>query len=90
MKDDDFKVSQPFLFGENFGEKAKVKLEAAAALKKAVNPLVKKTKMGFWASHPQQYNRGHQGGKQTHYYSSNKPKKYNQGPRSQKEKCLPK
>jgi len=38
MKDKDFKGSQPLLFGEDFGEKAKSKIEAAAALKKVVTP----------------------------------------------------
>jgi len=38
MKDVDFKGSQPLLFGEDFGEKAKSRMEAAAALKKVVNP----------------------------------------------------
>jgi len=35
MKDEDFKGSQPLLFGEDFGEKAKAKIETAAALKKS-------------------------------------------------------
>ena len=38
MKDVDFKGSQPLLFGEDFGEKAKARLEVAAALRKVVNP----------------------------------------------------
>jgi len=38
MKDSDFKGAQPFIFGEDFGEKAKAKLEAAAALKKTIGP----------------------------------------------------
>jgi len=32
MKDAEFKGIQPFLFGEDFTEKAKVKLETAAVL----------------------------------------------------------
>lgn len=36
MNDSDFGKTQPFLFGENFGEKAKARLEAAAALKKVL------------------------------------------------------
>ena len=62
MKDADFKQSQPFLFGEDFGDKAKARLEAAAALKKAVNPPVNKGKqMGFQGGHPQRNNWGRQG-----------------------------
>ena len=39
---------QLFLFGEDFGEKAKARLEGLAALKKAVNPPANKGKqMGF-------------------------------------------
>ena len=33
IKEGDFKEAQPGLFGEDFGEKAKAKLETAAALK---------------------------------------------------------
>jgi len=36
MKDQDFKDSQPYLFGEDFGQTAKEKLESAAALWKIV------------------------------------------------------
>jgi len=43
MKDVDFKGSQPLLFGEDFGEKAKSRMEAAAALRKVVNPTVPPT-----------------------------------------------
>jgi len=48
MKDVDFKGSQLLLFGEDFGEKAKSRMEAAAALRKVVNPTVPKGKSGFW------------------------------------------
>ena len=69
MKDSDFKDAQPsFLFGEEFGGKAKTKLEAAAALKKTVYPPSSKPKQsGFWPSHPRKNNWGHQGGKPLHY-----------------------
>jgi len=40
--EEDFSGSQPLLFGEYFGEKAKAKI--AAALRKAVNPPVTKSK----------------------------------------------
>ena len=50
MKDEDFKGSQPLLFGE----KAKSKIQAAAALKKVVTPSGDKGKLkGFHKSHPQ-------------------------------------
>ena len=61
MKDVDFKGSQPLLFGEDFGEKAKSRMEAAAALRKVVNPTVPKGKSGFQKSHPQKTTWGHQG-----------------------------
>ena len=38
MKDVDFKGTQPLLFGVDFGEKAKARMEAAAALQKIVTP----------------------------------------------------
>jgi len=38
MKDKDFIGAQPLLFGEHFGEKAKARMEEAAALKKIVLP----------------------------------------------------
>ena len=54
MKDVDFKGTQPLLFGEDFGEKAKAKMEAAAALQKIVTPPRSKGKqMGFQKGHPQ-------------------------------------
>ena len=53
MKDEDFKGSQPLLFGEEFREKAKARIEAVAALKKVVNSLGDKGKHeGFQKSHP--------------------------------------
>ena len=74
-KDADFKGSQPLLFGENFGEKAKARMEAAAALRKVVNPPGPKGKqMGFQKSHPQRSTWGHQGGKK-HYSPTYKPRK---------------
>ena len=76
MKDVDFKGSQPLLFGEDFGEKAKTRIEAAAALRKVVNPPGPKGKQAvFQKSHPQQNTWGHQGGKTKHYGPTNKPKK---------------
>ena len=38
MKDADFKGSQPLLFGRHLGEKAKARMEAAAVLRKVVDP----------------------------------------------------
>jgi len=76
MKEVDFKGSQPLLFGEDFGEKAKGRMEAAAALRKVVNPSGSKGKqMGFRRSHPQRNTWGHQGGKTKHYAPSYKLKK---------------
>ena len=59
MKDEDFKESQPLLFGENFGEKAKARMEAAAALRKVVIP-PKPKQSGFQKGHPQRNTWGHQ------------------------------
>ena len=76
MKDKDFKRSQPLLFGEDFGEKAKARLKAAAALRKVVNPPGSKEKQsGFQKSHPQKSTWGHQGGKTKHHGSIYRPKK---------------
>ena len=76
MKDEDFKESQPLLFGEDFGEKAKARIEVAAALKKVVNPLGDKGKhKGFQKSHPQRNSWGHQGGKPKYYGPASKPNK---------------
>ena len=36
MNEGDFTGAQPFLFGEDFGVKAKEKLDAAAALQKVI------------------------------------------------------
>ena len=75
IKDSDFKGAQPFLFGEDFGEKAKAKLEAAAALKKTIGPPANRsTQSGFRPSHPHKSDWGHQGGK-PHNYSPRKSKK---------------
>ena len=52
MKESDFKETQLYLFGEDFGEKAKCKLEAAAALKISVYPSSTKTKLGLRDSYP--------------------------------------
>ena len=76
MKDADFKGFQPFLFGEDFGEKAKARMEAAAVLRKVVNPPGSKGKQtGFQKSHPQRSTWGHQGGKKKHYDPTYKPRK---------------
>ena len=64
MKDVDFKGTQPLLFEENFGEKAKARMEAAAALQKIVTPAGSKGKQtGFQKGHPQKNTWGRQGGK---------------------------
>ena len=75
MKDVDFKRTQPLLFGQDFGEKAKTRMEAAAALQKIVTPTGPKGKqVGFQKSHPQKNTWGCQGGKTKG--SSFKPKKF--------------
>jgi len=75
MKDSDFKGAQPFLFGEDFDEKAKAKVEAAAALKKTISPPANRSKqLGFRPSHPHKSNWGHQGRK-SHNYGPGKSKK---------------
>ena len=65
MKESDFKGAQPYLFGENFAEQAKSKLEAAAALKKSVYPS-SKGKSVFRGGHPRR-NWGRQGGRANNY-----------------------
>jgi len=59
MNEQDFKNSQPFLFGENFGQKAKEKLESAAALWKVVYPQMSKGNMGFQGGHSYKPHQGH-------------------------------
>jgi len=76
MKDEDFKGAQPLLFGEGFGEKAKTKIEATAALKKVVNPSGDKGKhKGFYKSHPQRNSWARQGGKPKYHGPANKSRK---------------
>ena len=58
-------AAQPYLFGENFAEQAKSKLEAAAALKKSVYPS-SKGKSVFRRGHPRR-NWGRQGGRANNY-----------------------
>jgi len=53
MKDSDFKDAKPFLIGEEFRDKVKTKLEAAAALEKMVYLSSSKPRQfGFWPNHP--------------------------------------
>ena len=59
VKDEDFTTAAPFLFGPNFGEIAKERLEAAALIQKT-QP---KPQQNFQRRHPQkQSNWGHRGG----------------------------
>jgi len=68
MNDSDFGKAQPFLFGENFGEKAKARLEAAAAIKKVAYQSNKgSSKQGFRGSYPRRSNWGRGGGRQSNY-----------------------
>ena len=60
IKESDFKGAQPYLFGVNFAEQVKSKLEAAAALKKSVYPSF----IGFLESRK---NWGQQSGRPNNY-----------------------
>jgi len=87
LKDLDFKGAQLFLFGEDFGEKAKAKLETAAALK-TIGPLANRSKqLGFQPSHLHKSNLGNQGGK-SHNYGPGKIKKKQGQVSSSKDKWL--
>ena len=55
MKESNFTGTQPYLFGEDFGAKAKEKLEAAAVLKKAIYPQPSKGKLGYSGGYPHKY-----------------------------------
>ena len=83
MKESDFKEAQPYLFGEDYAEKAKCKLEAAAALRKSVYLSSTKGKSGFRGSHPRK-NWGRQGGR-VNTYAPGKSKR-DQGTSSKSEK----
>ena len=64
MKDVDFKGNQPLLFGENFGEKGKARMEVAATLQKIVTLAGSKGRQtGFQKGQPQKNTWGRQGGK---------------------------
>ena len=63
MNEGDFAGTQPFLFGEDFGVKAKEKLDAAAALRKVVYQQPARGKSGFQAGYPRKFNRGQGGGR---------------------------
>ena len=63
MNDSGFGKAQPFLFGEDFGEKVKARLEATAALQKVVYQSNKgSSKQGFRGSYPRRSNWGRRGG----------------------------
>jgi len=64
LKDQDFKDSQPYLFGEDLGQKAKEKLESAAALQKIVYQQTSMWKVVFQRGYPHEHCRGHGGGQQ--------------------------
>ena len=63
MNESDFTGVQPYLFSEDFGIKAKEKLDAAAALRKVVYQQPAKGKAGFQADYPRKFNRGQEGGR---------------------------
>ena len=76
MSDSDFTGVQPYLFGEDFGLKAKEKLDAAAALRKVVYQQSSKGKSGFQRGYPRKYNRGRGGGRQNNSGPGRYRKKY--------------
>ena len=76
MGESDFSKAQPFLFGEDFGDKAKSKLEAAAALKKVAYRTDKgASKRGFRGGYPRRQNWGRGGGRQNSYGPGKSSKK---------------
>ena len=52
MKEKDFARAQPYLFGQDFGQKAKEKLDAADALRKVVYQQPPKGKANFQGGYP--------------------------------------
>ena len=72
MKQSNFTGTQPNLFGENFGAKAKEKLEAATVLKKTIYPQPSQGKLGFSGRYPASTVGAEQ---QTNYYSPGKSRK---------------
>ena len=64
MNDQDFEDAAPYLFGEDFAQKAKSKLESAAALRKAVYQPTSKGKTGFHGGYSRKQHRGYGGSRQ--------------------------
>ena len=79
---EDFVALQPYLFGKDFGSIVKGKLEAAAALKKAVYPQSGKGKQGFQGGYPRKNSLGRGGSHQPNYG----PVKYKKGSNSKVDK----
>ena len=76
MGESNFSKAQPFLFGEDFGDKAKSKLEAAAAFKKVTYRTDKgASKRGFRGGYSQRQNWGRGGGRQNSYSPGKSSKK---------------
>ena len=70
MSDKDFSKAHTLLFGEDFGEKAKSQLEAAAVLQKATSTKASSSsRQGFRKSYPQRNTWGQVGGRQNSYGS---------------------
>ena len=61
MNEQDFKDTQPYLFSEDIGQKAKSKLESAAVFWKAVYQPTPKGKAGFHRGYPHKQPRGYGG-----------------------------
>ena len=79
VRDSDFKDAAPMLFGEHFGNLAKERLDAAAALTKTLG-VEKQTGRDFQKGHPQKF-RGHGGGS---YYNKSHYKQRGWQPSSSK------
>ena len=68
MDEKDFAKVQPYLFGDDFGQKAKEKLDAADALRKVVYQQPAKGKTNFQGGYPRsKQNRGRGGGRHNNY-----------------------
>ena len=72
MKEKDFARAQPYLFGQDFGQKAKEKLDATEALRKVVYQQRPKGKVNFQGGYPRnKQNWGGGGGRNNSYGPGN-------------------
>ena len=79
MKDKDFAKAQPYLFGQDFGQKAKEKLDAAEALRKVVYKQPPKGKANFQGGYPRNKQNWGKGGGRNNNYGPGKSKKRSRG-----------